>query len=112
MDYILTEGIQSMPILVTLIIISLALYIYYKIKYFRTKLPMERKWISAKSSIALGMFVALFGLNQLFLYQMTITYIVAAVFMIVGGLSIWGGIRAYKFYLPHAINEAETAYKK
>ena len=36
-----------MPILVVLIIFSLAFYIFYKAKYFRTKLPAEKKWISA-----------------------------------------------------------------
>ncbi|WP_108671274.1 YtpI family protein [Peribacillus acanthi] len=101
-----------MPVFVIFIILAFAFYVYYKIKFFRTNLPMERKWVSAKSSIALGVFVSMFGLNQLFLYSGTVTYIVAAVFIIIGALSIYGGIKAYKFFLPHAIAEAEQAYKK
>ena len=96
-----------MPILVMLIVLSFAFYIYYKVKYVRSRRPAEKKWLSAKSSIALGLFVALFGLNQLFLFQTTVTYIVGAIFIIVGLMSVYGGIKAYKFYLPHAVKEAE-----
>lgn len=96
-----------MPILVLLIVLSFVFYIFYKIKYVRSKRPAERKWLSAKSSIALGLFVALFGINQLFLFQTTVTYIVGAIFIVIGSLSIWGGIKAYKFYLPHAAKEAQ-----
>ncbi|WP_042345365.1 YtpI family protein [Bacillus massiliigorillae] len=97
-----------MPVLVILIIIALAFYVFYKTKYFRTKWPMERKWLSAKSSMALGAFVALFGINQLFIFQTTTTYIVATIFIIIGGLSLWSGSKAYKFFLPLAIEEASN----
>ena len=89
------------------IILSLAFYVFYKIKSVRTHLPMEKKWISGKSSIALGAFVAFFGINQLFLFQSTVTYIVAAVFILMGSISLIGGYKMYKFYLPYAIEEAE-----
>ncbi|CAH0346220.1 YtpI family protein [Bacillus sp. CECT 9360] len=100
-----------MLILAILIVISLMFYIFYKVKFFRTRLPMEKKWLSAKSSISLGFFVALFGVNQLFLYQSKMTYFVAVIFLLIGGLSIYGGFRAYKFYLPHAIEESEQVAK-
>ncbi|RHW40737.1 hypothetical protein D1B31_11130 [Neobacillus notoginsengisoli] len=96
-----------MPALVIVIIISLAFYVFYKIKYVRSSRPAEKKWISAKSSIALGAFVFTFGINQLFLTHSPVTYLVAAVFILLGGINIWSGIKAYKFYLPHAIEEAE-----
>lgn len=96
-----------MPILVMLIVISLAFYLFYKTKYFRTKMSAEKKWISAKGSIALGSFIALFGINQLFLFQTTVTYIVAAVFIILGIINVLGGIKAYKYFLPLAIQELQ-----
>jgi hypothetical protein len=70
-------------------------------------LPFERKWVSAKSSIALGLFVSLFGLNQLFLFHSTVTYIIATLFILIGGLSIWNGWKSYRYFLPLAIEEAE-----
>jgi uncharacterized membrane protein HdeD (DUF308 family) len=100
-----------MPVLVILIIFSLAFYIFYKAKYFRTKLPAEKRWISAKSSMALGSFVSLFGLNQLFLYQTTLTYIIAGIFIVLGVINIWGGLKAYKYFLPLAAKEVQEAQK-
>ncbi|WP_210364935.1 YtpI family protein [Bacillus sp. REN3] len=98
-----------MPILAALIVISFVFYIYYKVKYVRSRRPAERKWLSAKSSIALGLFVALFGVNQLFLFHTTVTYIVASIFIIIGSMSAWAGFKAYKYFLPIAAKEAEEA---
>lgn len=97
-----------MPVLVFFIALSLAFYVFYKVKYVRSRRPAEKKWLSSKSSIALGAFVLLFGVNQLFLYQTLLTYIIAAVFILIGGMSAWTGIKAYKYYLPYAIKEAES----
>jgi uncharacterized membrane-anchored protein len=95
-----------MPIFVILIIISLSFYLYFKIKYFRTKRPMEKRWISAKSSIALGAFVLLFGINQYFIYQSIPSIVIGVLFIAMGGGSIWTGIQAYKYYYPLAVKEA------
>lgn len=97
-----------MPVLVILITISLSFYIFYKVKYVRCKRPIERKWLSSKSSVALGLFVALFGVNQLFLDGNTITYIIATLFIVLGGYNILGGIKAYKYYFPLAVEEAKN----
>jgi uncharacterized membrane protein HdeD (DUF308 family) len=96
-----------MPIFVPVIVVSFVFYIFYKVKYVRSTKPAERQWLSAKSRIALGLFVGLFGLNQLFLFQTTITYIVAAIFIIIGAMSVWAGFKAYKHFRPLAAKEAE-----
>jgi hypothetical protein len=96
-----------MPILVFLIVFSLTLFLFYKTKYFRSHRPAERNWLSAKSGITLGLFVGLFGINQLFLFHTTVTYVVSTLFIIIGSLSVLNGIKAYKFYLPYARQEAE-----
>jgi len=95
-----------MPITVALIVISLAFYVFYKAKYFQSKRPIQKNWLSAKSSIALGLFVVFFGINTIFIHPSTISYIVAVVFLLVGGGSIWAGYRAYKHYLPLVTAEA------
>jgi uncharacterized membrane-anchored protein len=96
-----------MPFFVILILISLGFYVYYKIKFFRTNRPMERRWISAKSSISLGLFVSLFGINQFFIHQSTVSFIIGILFLAVGGGSVWAGYRLYRNILPHVIEEAE-----
>lgn len=100
-----------MPILVILIIIALAFYVTYKIRYVRTKMPMEKRWLSGKSSMALGLFVALFGVNSLFLFQEMTTYIVGSIFILIGIGSIWAGFQVYRHYTPLAVEEAEKYSK-
>lgn len=97
----------KMPILVILIVISLSFYLFYKVKFVRSKRPVERRWISSKSAVALGLFVALFGLNQFFLYGGTVTYVVGSIFILLGGYNIIAGVKAYKYYFPLAVQEAE-----
>lgn len=102
-----------MSVLVILIVILFAFYLFYKTKYFRSNRPVEKKWLSAKSSIALGLFVCFFGINHLiFISQSTVTYIVAAIFTIYGAFFSWVGFKKYKHYLPFAIEEAESYVRK
>ncbi|MEH7226443.1 YtpI family protein [Bacillus sp. JJ1566] len=96
-----------MQILVVLIIFALVFYFYYKTKYFRTRRPIEKQWLSAKSSIALGLFVALFGLNAFFVHPSTISTVIGIILILVGGGSTWAGFRAYKHYLPLVMKEAQ-----
>lgn len=101
-----------MKILVILIMLSLALYVYYKIKYVRSRMPMEKKMLNGKSSLALGSFVGLYGINQLFVHGSTTAYIVGAVFILIGGFSAWVGYRSYRHHVPYAIREAEEIAKQ
>lgn len=96
-----------MPLLVILIVFSFSFYLYFKVQYFRAKLPAEKRWIAAKSGIALGSFIALFGVNQLFLFQSTVTYIVAGIFIFLGVINIIGGIKAYKYFWPLVQKECQ-----
>lgn len=97
-----------MPVLAIVIVLSFAFYIFYKVKYVRSRRPMEKKWLSAKSSMALGFFVAIFGLNTIFVQQSTVSYIVAALFLLIGLGSLWAGYKAYRHISPYAKEEAEN----
>jgi YtpI-like protein len=101
-----------MPVLVVLIVISLAFYAYFKVKAIRSKNPLIKQWISAKSSISLGLFVAFFGANQLYLYRSSLSLLVGIVFLVIGLGSSWAGYRAYKHYLPQVVKEFEEQYNK
>ncbi|MED4016206.1 YtpI family protein [Sutcliffiella cohnii] len=94
-------------IFVFLIIVSFMFYFFYKTKYFRTKFPAEKKWLSAKSSIALGIFVTSFGFNTIINPLSTVAIVVGIIMIVVGAGSIWAGVKAYRFYLPFAREEAE-----
>ncbi len=97
-----------MPTLVILIVISFVIYFFYKVKAFRTKRVFEKNWINTKASIALGSFLLFFGINQIFLrYDSTIALVVSIVFILLGLANIILGYKAYRHYLPLAIEEAE-----
>lgn len=97
-----------MAVLVCLIVILFAFYLFYKTKYIRSNRPVEKKWLSAKSSIALGLFVCLFGINHLlFIAESTLNYFIAAIFILYGAVFSWVGLKKYKHYLPFAIEEAK-----
>lgn len=98
-----------MIVLVSLIVLSFLFYLFYKMKQYRSHLYAERKWLAAKANIALGFFIFLFGVNQLFIFNTTITYIIAAIFIALGCINIVGGYRLFKFYLPIAVKEADEA---
>ncbi|WP_455661595.1 YtpI family protein [Pradoshia sp.] len=100
-----------MPILVFFIVTSLSFYIYYKAKTFRTPHPMQRACLKGKSSMTLGLFVLTFGINQLFLYQTPLTYIIAGIFIIMGALSIYGGFKMYRHFSPLAEDEFHALTK-
>ncbi|MGR3765340.1 YtpI family protein [Rossellomorea sp. NS-SX7] len=89
------------------ITLAFTFYIFYKVKQVRSNRPMEKKWLSAKASMALGLFVALFGINQLVLFPGTVTYIVGALFILIGLASGWTGYKYYKHVLPFAEREAK-----
>lgn len=93
--------------LVVVIVLAFIFYLFYKIQYVRSRRPMERKWLSAKSSMVLGLFVGVFGINTLLLQQTTTAYIIAAIFILYGFASMIAGYKMYKHYLPFARKEAE-----
>jgi uncharacterized membrane protein len=97
-----------MPIFMVLIILSLSFYVYFKVKYFRVKEHMHKKWISAKSSVALGAFITSFGINQWIAIPSKVSMVVGIIFLIVGIGSIRVGIKAYRYYLPLVIEEANN----
>lgn len=102
-------GGNIMSVLVFLIVILFAFYLFYKTKYFRSSRPVEKKWLAAKSNIALGLFVGLFGFNHLiFISQTTVTIIVSLIFIVYGAVFTVVGFKKYKHYLPFAAEEAES----
>ncbi|MEH7120754.1 YtpI family protein [Neobacillus vireti] len=96
-----------MFVFVVLIGILFAFYLFYKTKYIRSNRQVEKKWLSAKSNIALGLFVCLFGINHLiFISETATSYLIASIFILYGAYFSWIGFKKYKHYLPFAIEEA------
>lgn len=69
---------------IALIIGSAVAYLFFKTKQIRTNLPIRKKWYKAKSGIALGLFLISFGINTAMIYNDTLTYVIGALFILVG----------------------------
>lgn len=100
-----------MPIFGVLSILCICAYLFFRVKYFRIKQPYHRQWISSKATIALGLFMLFFGLDQLIVWQDKVSTIVGIVFTVVGLVYALQGFRTYKFYQPKAMEEAEQHLK-
>ncbi|WP_226667047.1 YtpI family protein [Metabacillus litoralis] len=96
-----------MPVFVFFIVVSLAFYVFYKMKAYRSKDTLEKRWFSSKSSIALGIFVASFGANQMFLFRSTLALVIGLIFIVIGVASAWAGYRAYRHYLPQLTKKSQ-----
>ncbi|HWL25320.1 MAG TPA: YtpI family protein [Ureibacillus sp.] len=71
------------------IVIAFAVYFYYKTKQFRSTLPIRKKWYKAKAGVALGVFLIAFGINAVVIHQSIISYIICAVFVVVGIMQVY-----------------------
>ncbi|PWU69170.1 MULTISPECIES: YtpI family protein [Gracilibacillus] len=80
------------------IIISIVLYVYYKVMILRGSDPLIQEILNAKARISLGIFISFFGVNQYLYYQTKIALYVAIVFLIFGLLQMYTGIKRYQHY--------------
>ncbi|MGM8213588.1 YtpI family protein [Virgibacillus sp. W0430] len=87
-----------MVIFPIIIVLSIVLYVYYKVAIVKSKDRLEQAYFHAKSRICLGSFVFFFGINQYIFYQTKFSLFVAIVFMVLGGLQLFIGWKETKFY--------------
>ncbi|MET3575941.1 YtpI family protein [Bhargavaea ullalensis] len=85
-------------VLIALIVFSVVGYLYFKTKQFRTTLTAERQYFSSSASIALGALLVSFGINQIYLFRGTATYIVSAIFILFGLYVLVFNLKARRHY--------------
>lgn len=87
-----------MFIFAALIIISVVLYIYYKVAILKTKDGLTQRYFNAKARIFLGLFLFSFGVNQYIAYQTKLILFISVVFLFLGGLQMFDGFKEAKHY--------------
>lgn len=87
-----------MLIFAFIIIISIVMYIYYKVAILKTKDSLTQKYMNAKSRIFLGSFLVFFGINQYLAYQTKIILLISLVFVILGAIQMFDGYKEAKHY--------------
>lgn len=80
------------------IIVSFVWYFYFKTKQLRTSLPIRKKWFAAKASLCLGAFLVFFGLNYIIIYPTSVTYVISALFVLLGAYFMYHNYKASKHY--------------
>lgn len=85
-------------IFAAIIIISIVMYIYYKVAILRTTDELTQKYFNSKARVFLGTFMFAFGVNQYIAYQTKIILMISVVFLFFGGLQMFDGFRAAKHY--------------
>ncbi|MDR7073775.1 YtpI family protein [Fictibacillus barbaricus] len=101
-------GESLMPIFIILIILSFALYVFYKVREVRTKELFYKRWTGSKAKMALGTFIASFGLNELTSVEGRLQLWIAIVFLVYGVVLLFFGWKMYKHYLTLAKKESQS----
>ncbi|RKQ29895.1 YtpI family protein [Oceanobacillus halophilus] len=81
-----------------LIIISLVLYVYYKVAILKSKDGLTQRYYNSRSRICLGSFIFFFGINQYLFYLTQISLFIGIVFVMLGSYQMYDGFKATKHY--------------
>lgn len=84
-----------LAVFITLAVVS---YLYLKTKQFRTVLPIRKKWYQYRSGQSLSLLIIIFALNQLVLFQTPITYIICAILIVFGAITLVGYTKRVRHY--------------
>lgn len=87
-----------MLIFVFIIIISIVMFIYYKVSILRTKDRLTQEYMNAMARFFLGTFIVSFGINQYIAYQTQFILFISLVFLFLGGFQIYHGYKAARHY--------------
>ncbi|MFD1019024.1 YtpI family protein [Thalassobacillus hwangdonensis] len=87
-----------MFIFAALILISLVLYIYYKVAIIRTSEPLIQHLHNSKARILLGSFIFFFGINQYLFYETQLSLFVAIIFILIGIFQMYSGWKRLRHY--------------
>lgn len=81
-----------------IILLSLILYVYYKVAIIRSKDILEQLYLNSKGKILLGTFILFFGINQYLYYQTKVALYIAIIFAVMGIAQIVYGFRNAMHY--------------
>lgn len=81
-----------------IIVLSIVLYVYYKVAIIKTKDRLTQAYFNAKSRICLGSFVFFFGVNQYIFYLTRLSLFIGIIFLILGAMQMYVGFKQVKHY--------------
>lgn len=81
-----------------IIVISIVLYVYYKVAILKTKDGLTQAYFNAKSRICLGSFIVFFAINQYIFYGTRLSLFIGILFLVLGGAQLTRGVKETKHY--------------
>ena len=96
-----------MDIIATILLVSFIFFIFYVTKYFFTSELLQKRIVGSKLRLFFGIFMTLYGINQLFVKIEMVTVIVGILFGLFGVANAYRGFQQIKHY--KAIEAKQTA---
>lgn len=87
-----------MFIFAAIIVLSIVMYIYYKVAILKTKEIITQKYYNAMARIFLGTFLISFAINQYLAAQIKVVLLISIVFIVLGIIQIVAGFKRAKHY--------------
>ncbi|WP_181349840.1 YtpI family protein [Thalassobacillus sp. CUG 92003] len=81
-----------------LILISLVMYVYYKVTIIKTKDPLMQEYQNSKARICLGSFILFFAINQYLAYETQLSLFIGIAFILIGVFQIRFGTKSLQHY--------------
>lgn len=87
-----------MDSIATIVIVSFLFFLFYVTKFFFTSELLTKKITGSRARLTFGLFLMLYGVNQLFSKLDTVTIIVGIVFIVFGAANLYRGYLQNKHY--------------
>ncbi|MET3682638.1 putative Abi (CAAX) family protease [Alkalibacillus flavidus] len=92
-----------MIILVTIFVVSIVFYLYFKVRILNYKNPLYMEYTNGKARIALGLFISTFGINAYGFYQTQFALFICIIFLALGIAQLTHGYKVFKHYREEII---------
>ncbi|CAM3858161.1 YtpI family protein [Alkalicoccus chagannorensis] len=87
------------------IIVSLVLFVYFKVFQSRARGGAQYEVLGARATMSLGIFVTTFGINSYINFQTTTAAVIGLIFTALGVFNIYHGVKRHKHFQPLAKEE-------
>ncbi len=98
----------SVSVLVTLLLASLFMFLLFKVRQIRSRRDVQSAHFNSISRIWLGLLILAFGLNTIIQFHTAVSYIIGALFIILGAYNIWHFNAARKYFKGNLPIEEEA----
>ncbi|SDJ65738.1 YtpI family protein [Salimicrobium halophilum] len=97
-----------MLLFISLVIVSIVLYIYNKVMITRSEHPITQRYYNSTAKIFLGIFIGSFGVSQYLFYETRLSLFIGILFLILAVMQINHGWKASRHYKEEYLKQAET----